>query len=204
MRCLHLPMLVTIITFATSACTTPSKAPKTAESTAEERPPAPLTIVTAQTPNLLFRYRTKEGFETATTVQDIPSGSRNRVQVIDLAKSPTERRASAFVQVFDLSKADESGRYSGQFVPRADLESALAARQKRAPTPKITMYSAAWCGVCTKARQFMTKQGIPFVEKDIDKDRGAKEELARKTRAAGIRAGGVPVFEIAGQMMSGF
>ena len=50
----------------------------------------------------------------------------------------------------------------------------------------------------------MTQQGLAFVEKDIDKDRGAKEELARKSRAAGIRAGGVPVFDIAGKMMSGF
>ena len=50
----------------------------------------------------------------------------------------------------------------------------------------------------------MTEKGIPFVEKDIDKDPGAKRELATKARKAGIQANGVPVFDIRGKMISGF
>ena len=190
------------ISLLQSSCASEPKAPS--DETQAVPPAATLSKVNKNTTNVLFRYQTKDGFQTATAIDDIPIEARPRVHVIDLSKSPKARHASTFVQVFDLTKTDPSGYFVGQLVPRSQLETALEAVQKRAPPAKVTMYSAAWCGVCTKARKFMTTQGIPFGEKDIDKDRGAKDELAKKARAAGIRAGGVPVFDIAGKMISGF
>lgn len=169
--------------------------------------PATLSVVSGPAEHLLFRYRDAEGgFASATTIDEIPAAVRAAVQVVDLSKSPAERRANAQVQVFNLSDASATGAYAGRFVPRAELESVLAAAaaEKKTAQPTVTMYSAAWCGVCKKARSFMTREGIAFVEKDIEKDTGAARELRNKAKQAGVSANGVPVFDIGGRIFSGF
>jgi glutaredoxin len=182
-----------------------AKRPQEPEPTA---PPAPtLSAVSGPAEHLLFRYRDAEGgFASATTIDEIPAGSRAAVQVIDLSKSPAERHAAQTVQVFDLRQKEPDGRYSGHFIKRADLEGVLAeaAAEKKAAQPQVTMYSAAWCGVCKKARRFLTQEGIPFVEKDIEKDTSAAAELRNKAQQAGVSANGVPVFDVGGRIFSGF
>lgn len=163
-----------------------------------------LTRVHADRVDLLYRYRSDDGFATATTLAEIPADARGAVQVVDLALSPAERGSVAFVQVFDLRTAREDGTYPGRFVPRAELEAALAEAQATPPQAPVTMYSTTWCGVCRKARDFLGKEGIAFVEKDVEKDPGAAAELAAKARAAGVDASGVPVFDVGGTLMPGF
>ncbi len=165
----------------------------------------PLTVVTSDRQDLLFRYRAEDGtFATATSVGEVPDAARGAVQVVDLAKSPDERASSRYVQIFDLRHPGADGRFPGKVVPRAELEQALAARAETPKQASVTMYSASWCGVCRKARSFLDKQGIAFVEKDVEKDAGAADELARKARAAGVNVSGVPVFDVGGHLMSGF
>ena len=166
-----------------------------------------LSEVTEARTDLMFRYRDEAGgWQSATTVAEVPEAARGAVQVVDLARSPAERSAGQFVQVFDLRQPDATGHYPGRLVPRDALEQALAAAAEAA-RPKqaaVTMYSASWCGVCRKARAFMEKEGIAFVEKDIEKDQGAAAELSAKSKRAGLQAGGVPVFDVGGHMRSGF
>lgn len=185
------------------ACQADKPAPK-----AEPPPgPATLSVVSGPAEHLLFRYRDAEGgFASATSIDEIPASARTAVQVVDLSKSPAERRANAQVQVFDLSEAGANGLYAGRFVPRDALEKVLAetAAAKKIAQPKVTMYSAAWCGVCKKARSFLTREGIAFIEKDIEKDKGAARELRNKAQQAGVSANGVPVFDIGGRIFSGF
>ncbi len=166
-----------------------------------------LSEVTAERTDLMFRFRDEAGaWQQVTSVGEVPAGARAAVQVVDLARSPQERSAGRFVQIFDLRTPGTDGRYPGQIVPRDALEQSLAAaaeaaRPKHAP---VVMYSAAWCGVCRKARSFMEKEGIAFTEKDIEKDQAAATELGAKAKRAGIPMGGVPVFDVGGQLMSGF
>lgn len=171
-------------------------------------PPAPrLSVVSGPAEHLLFRYRDAEGaFASATTIAEIPAEARGAVQVVDLALSPAERHAAQQVQVFDLRAAGADGTYPGRFVPRADLEGVLAsaAAEKKIAQPTVTMYSADWCGVCKKARSFMTQEGIAFVEKDVEKDKAAARELRDKAQQAGVSATGVPVFDIGGRILQGF
>ena len=68
----------------------------------------------------------------------------------------------------------------------------------------VIMYSTDWCGYCRKARKFMTRKKIEFVEKDIEKDPAAGRELALKRAAANLSGGGVPVFDVRGQLIQGF
>lgn len=171
-------------------------------------PPAPeLSAVSGPAEHLLFRYRDAEGgFASATTIDEIPAAARAAVQVVDLSKSPAERHAAKQVQVFDLRQTGPGGQFAGRFVNRAELEGVLAnaAAEKKAATPQVTMYSTAWCGVCKKARRFLTQEGIAFVEKDIEKDKSAAAELRNKAQQAGVSAGGVPVFDVGGRILPGF
>ena len=58
--------------------------------------------------------------------------------------------------------------------------------------------------MCEKARRFLAKRNIPYTERDIEKDPGAGAELKRKAKAAGVKATGVPVFDVGGKILPGF
>ncbi len=168
----------------------------------DSSPKPPLAKVDGTRTDLLFRYRAEDAYRTATSLAEIPVGSRSKVHVIDLSKTPKERGDAQWVQVFDLSK---DGQFSGRLVPRSQLEEAMKKEHEAKPkAPRVIMYSTEWCGVCKKARKFMTKNGVAFVEKDIEKDAGANRELRKKSAAAGVKTGGVPVFDVGGKIVSGF
>lgn len=67
---------------------------------------------------------------------------------------------------------------------------------------KITIYSTTWCAFCKTEKQYLDKLGIPFVEKDIESDKEAYEELMAKSGEGGYQ--GVPVTDIAGTLILGF
>jgi glutaredoxin-like YruB-family protein len=66
---------------------------------------------------------------------------------------------------------------------------------------QITIYSTTWCAFCKTEKQYLDKLGIPFVEKDIEADKEAYEELMTKNGGA---FQGVPVTDIAGELVLGF
>ena len=191
--------LTTVLLLTACSRSGPPDAPAGPDAAAAAHPT--LAVVTADRADLLFRYRTEAGEATAQSIGEIPEAARASVHVVDLGLSPAQRRASAYVQVFDLRQAGPDGRFPGELVPRADLESRLAeAAAKARPTQqKVTLYSASWCGVCTKARAFLTEKGVPFTERDVEKDPAAAKILAAKGMT-----GSVPVFEIGGRFLKGF
>jgi glutaredoxin len=178
----------------------------TAERASVDASPPPLTSVTAQRTDLLFRYTSGPDGATisATSIAEIPAEARASVQVVDLSAPPDARGSSAYVQIFDLRTPAVDGTFSGRVVPRAQLEKALRAAAALPAQAGITMYSASWCGVCKKAREFLRTENLAFIEKDIEKDPGAASELARKAQAAGVSANGVPVFDVGGRILGGF
>lgn len=66
---------------------------------------------------------------------------------------------------------------------------------------KIIIYSTTWCAFCKTEKQYLSKLGIPFVEKDVEADKDAYEELMAKS-GGGYQ--GVPVTDIAGTLVLGF
>lgn len=63
---------------------------------------------------------------------------------------------------------------------------------------KVVMYSTEWCGNCKKARRYFIKNGIPFVEYDIEKNKKAmKRYLSFNTK-------GVPLILIGKKQLLGF
>ncbi|MES1185513.1 MAG: glutaredoxin domain-containing protein [Myxococcales bacterium] len=71
---------------------------------------------------------------------------------------------------------------------QAELQAALSA------TP-IVMYSASWCGVCRKAKQFLTENGLRYQEIDADTTPGAWDKIERL-----IGRRGVPVIIVDGEL----
>ncbi len=62
----------------------------------------------------------------------------------------------------------------------------------------VVMYSASWCGVCLKAKEYMRARSIPYTEHDIE----ASERNLERFKALGGR--GVPLIMVGQQRMSGF
>ena len=71
-----------------------------------------------------------------------------------------------------------------------------------APQAQVIIYSTEWCAFCKTEKQYLDRLGVPFVEKDIETDKEAYEELMKKSGEGGYQ--GVPVTDIAGELVLGF
>ena len=72
-------------------------------------------------------------------------------------------------------------------------------------TPGV-VYGASWCDACHIAAQYMTREHIPFVERDIEKDPAARAAANATLVAAGLRSGlhTLPVIDVRGTVLLGF
>jgi glutaredoxin-like YruB-family protein len=66
-------------------------------------------------------------------------------------------------------------------------------------TKQVTIYSATWCAFCHAAKDYLTKMGVPYVDKDIEKDPNFAQESVSKSGQMGI-----PVLDIGGTIIVGF
>ncbi|WP_298266695.1 glutaredoxin domain-containing protein [Geobacter sp.] len=57
---------------------------------------------------------------------------------------------------------------------------------KQQSYPKIVLYSVAWCPHCKEAKEYFTTHNIPFINKDVELDATAMEELTQKYRSQGV------------------
>jgi glutaredoxin len=62
----------------------------------------------------------------------------------------------------------------------------------------VILYSATWCGYCTKARAHLDSAGIRYELRDVDID-AIGRELREKTGR-----GGVPVLDFSGEILRGY
>ena len=68
-------------------------------------------------------------------------------------------------------------------------------------TAPVTVYSTTWCAFCATEKQWLDKLGVKYVSKNIEEDEDAHNELLDKL---GGNFTGVPVTDIAGEMILGF
>jgi glutaredoxin len=158
---------------------------------------------------LMLTWFDAEGAHTAERRTDVPEAARAEVRVDSLSLSPEERDAES-VFVADLRTPDAEGRYSVRRVPREAFEArARAAREvasaaSPAASSEIVVFGASWCGACRQAEAHLRSRGVAFVERDIETEPGAREDMIRRARAAGITPNGIPVIDIRGRVMQGF
>ena len=50
----------------------------------------------------------------------------------------------------------------------------------------VEVYSAPWCPWCTKVKEFLTKKGVKYIEKDVDVNPAYGEEVQKVSRQTGI------------------
>ncbi len=189
-----------------------------AESSASQLPP--IRVDTKAKLLLTYFDPGKKAFQSATTIQAVPAGQRGWVRVVDLAAQPAARRDLELVYVADLRSAGKNGAYpyvvmsrrafeeASQSSPRAGATAPANASDepgaKRGAARRVVLYGTSWCPACSKAKKWLMKQHVPFVEKDIEKDRAAAAELMEKAQRAGIPASGVPVLDVNGTLVRGF
>lgn len=111
----------------------------------------------------------------------------------------------AVMMIFSLKALAMAAGVTSVHAATADAPGAASGRPAAGPQPPgfpdvpIVMYSASWCGVCRSAKAWMGSQGIVYEEHDVD-DSAANE---RALRALNPR-GGVPTFDVGGEVMVGF
>ncbi|HWA78402.1 MAG TPA: glutaredoxin [Polyangiaceae bacterium] len=78
--------------------------------------------------------------------------------------------------------------------PTRPTQAALTNAVRATP---IVMFSTDWCPVCSRARAFLSANGMSYTERDIDHDERAREELKRRTGKSSI-----PTLEIDGKLLT--
>lgn len=63
----------------------------------------------------------------------------------------------------------------------------------------VTIYTTPTCGFCYQAKEFLSRQGVPYVEKNVAIDRRAAAEMVRISGQQGV-----PVISVDGQVVIGF
>ncbi|AJE02947.1 glutaredoxin domain-containing protein [Geobacter pickeringii] len=70
--------------------------------------------------------------------------------------------------------------------PAAPQSKIDAKAPKQQQYPKIVLYSVAWCPHCKEAKEYFTSRDIPFINKDVELDDKAMEELTKKYKSQGV------------------
>ncbi len=169
---------------------------------------------------LLLVYFDDEGLHTANRRSEIPEAHRAMVRVDDLGLAPDQRLDPELVYVADLRRAGEHGNYTVRRMPRASFDARVSAATGEGPavahdTPEsagenghadgdVVIYGASWCGACRSAAAFLRERNVAFVERDIEREPGAREAMQRAARAAGMNPSGIPVIDFRGRIIAGF
>lgn len=155
------------------------------------------------------------GYKVARSRSEIPEDRRGVVRVQETGNPPSD---PAKVWVADL-RTPQGGRYAVQSMSRAEFEGLAAGQRPSSPpdpvptpsdgsasedSPQVVMYMTSTCPVCRRARSWLSKQGVSFVERNIQRDPNAARELQQKAQQQGVPADGVPIFEISGRLIPGF
>jgi len=162
--------------------------------------------------SLIFRFydKTQGALSNASLFADVPEEVRSAVVVMDLSVNDIPARA---LYVSDLTRKNEDGTHPYRVVDRYDYQHRASAGGGTSTASggggaKVTLYSTEWCGACKSARKWFKAQGIPFVERDLEKDPAAVESLKESARKAGMHPssvmGSVPVIVAGKQVLKGF
>ncbi|MFT5356331.1 MAG: glutaredoxin [Polyangiales bacterium] len=183
------------------------------ESSASPSEPAP--VVRGNAEGFLLTWFDDEGAHIAEAREAIPAERRSRVRVDRLDIAPEDRDPSN-VWLADLNDMNANGAYPVESMGRdafdtlldeeAGVEFAEAGEDDGSADDgsDIVVYGASWCNACRSAAAYLRSQNVPFVERDIEAEPGARAEMQAKARAAGIQPSGIPVIDVRGTIVTGF
>jgi glutaredoxin len=178
--------------------------PAKADSPVAIRPPF---AVQGELDGLLLVWFDAEGVHTAQKRSEVPETQRAQVRIDSLSAAPDARLDADHVYVADLRTPASDGSYPVQKASRNwfDAQVDHAKPQLAANSDMgVVIYKASWCGVCRSAASYLRSRHVSFVEKDVERDPGASDEMLRKAQAKGLSPRGVPVIDFRGEIMLGF
>jgi glutaredoxin len=133
------------------------------------------------------------------------------------------------VTVADLRQTNPDGAYPVHTMARPAFEALAVARREKTgptlanPTPgappapsgdqpaapskiggAVVIYGAEWCGACHEAAKYLRHKGVPYVDKDVEKDPDAAREMQQKLAKNGLSGGSIPVIDVRGKIFVGF
>ena len=160
--------------------------------------------------DLVFTFVDTEGkLHDVDAADKVPVERRKQVLVRDLSKSADELKADQYVYVADLTR-EQDGAWPYADVSRYSVERSIkvgdfaVVDEADDGGQRVILYGTSWCGACAQARSWLKGHGVPFADKDIEKDGRAAAEMQRKMKRAGMGIGGVPVIDVMGELMLGF
>ncbi len=60
------------------------------------------------------------------------------------------------------------------------------AAPKKLAYPRIVIYTVSWCPHCRALKEYLTSHNIPFINRDVEVDSAAMDELTGKYRSTGV------------------
>jgi glutaredoxin len=185
-----------------------SSAPAPTDSAEQAAPPQvilPPFPVQGELDGLLLVWFDATGVHTAQKRSEIPEAQRAMVRVESLRAGPDALDPDR-IYVADVRAPGPDGNYPVQKAARSWFDAQVDRAKPRAETTQagVVVYKASWCGVCRSAASYLRSRHVDFVEKDVEKDPGASEEMLRKAQAKGLTPRGVPVIDFRGDIMLGF
>ncbi len=122
---------------------------------------------------------------------EVPRAWRDRVGFVEMDRppplTPEEARST-----WSLSDSETTRVLAAN--PPANRSAGPGGRQ----VSRVVLYSAVWCGYCTKARKHLDREGVDYELRDVDVPAVAAE-LRQKTGR-----GGVPVLDYDGRVLRGY
>lgn len=52
--------------------------------------------------------------------------------------------------------------------------------------PKVVIYTVSWCPHCRELKQYLTSHNIPFINRDVELDPAAMEQLTGTYKSSGV------------------
>ncbi|MBU5638291.1 NrdH-redoxin [Geomonas sp. Red69] len=65
-------------------------------------------------------------------------------------------------------------------------QSPLGSRSVQTKYPKIVLFSTSWCPHCRAAKEYFTRNNIPFINRDVELDSAAMELVTGKYKSQGV------------------
>lgn len=158
---------------------------------------------------LLLTWFDEEGTHVAPSRNEIPQARRERVRVDSLSLSPEERDPD-HVFIADLRAPLADGTYAVRRFAREAFDRLVdqggneAVASAPTPSDDVVIFGASWCGACRQTEAYLRERGIPFIERDIEREPDARADMQRRTSRAGVSPRGIPVIDFRGRIIQGF
>jgi glutaredoxin len=186
---------------------------------ASRPPPAPV-VRESSTGFSYFWFDSTGAVHRVERISDVPPEARDRVLVQPL---DAQAGAGAWAFIADLRRPGSDGAFPVHVLTREAYSNEVRARMaagrpaepSTASSPvgggpaapaalpaeggKVAIYLTQGCPHCRRAKEWMTRAGIPFVEHDIEADAAAARWVLQNTGSTAV-----PVFQVGKRVLQGF